>query len=108
MQMGLIERDAELAAIAGTLDDALAGRGNVLLIEGPGGIGKSSLLAAAVTAARERGLRVLRARGGELEAGTPWGVAAQLAPTAGGEPFAVMHELFWAIEQAAPALVTVD
>src|SRR5581483_10827009 len=47
-----------------------------LVVEGPPGIGKSSLLKAA--AERTTGLRVLRARGSELERGFPLGIARQL------------------------------
>ena len=47
---GLLERQGELARIDGLLGAARAGRGGVLLITGPAGIGKSVLL----TEARER------------------------------------------------------
>ena len=107
----LIEREGELAALGAALSDAVSGRGRVVLIEGPGGIGKSSLLAFAVASARSSGFRVLRARGGELEAGTPWGVASQLLPVPAGDPFTALHGLFWSVEQAAeeqPLLITVD
>jgi DNA-binding CsgD family transcriptional regulator len=74
----LIERAAELA----TLDDAAAavcaGSPVVVTIEGPAGIGKSALLLAARQAAASRGLRVLSARGGELEQGMSLGIARQL------------------------------
>ena len=46
------------------------------MVEGPPGIGKSSLLAAARALARD--LRVLSARGGELEREFPFGIVRQL------------------------------
>src|SRR5262249_47015800 len=50
--------------------------GRALGIEGPPGIGKSSLLGAARTAAGD--FRVLSARGGELEQEVPFGIVRQL------------------------------
>ena len=40
----LLERDAEIAVLAGAVRAACAGIGGVVLIEGAAGIGKSSLL----------------------------------------------------------------
>jgi hypothetical protein len=48
------------------------------MIEGAAGIGKSRLLEWARVRAAELGLRVLNARGAELEQGFPFGVARQL------------------------------
>lgn len=42
--MGLLERESELAALAGALDEAAAGRGSVVLVTGEAGIGKTSLM----------------------------------------------------------------
>jgi DNA-binding CsgD family transcriptional regulator len=75
---GLLERDRELARIGHLLDQARAGRGGALLIWGPAGIGKSSLLTAARADAAGAGVRVLWARGGELEREFGFGVARQL------------------------------
>jgi DNA-binding CsgD family transcriptional regulator/tetratricopeptide (TPR) repeat protein len=44
MKRGILERDAELAALAGAVRSAGAGDGSVLLISGEAGIGKSSLV----------------------------------------------------------------
>jgi DNA-binding CsgD family transcriptional regulator len=76
----LLERDAELDALVGRLDPlAASGRGGAVLVEGVPGIGKSSLLHALVGAARERvGLRVLTARGTELELELAFGAVRQL------------------------------
>ena len=95
----------------------------IVLIEGPAGIGKSRLLAEVRANAAERGLRPLACRASELERDFPFGVARQLfeavlsdpaqreqalagaaAPAetvfsettapSGGE-FAALHGLFW-------------
>jgi predicted ATPase len=73
----LVERELELEAVNGLLAGARAGAGGAVVFEGPAGIGKSSLLAAAQTAAAAE-LRVLSARGGELERELPFGVVRQL------------------------------
>ena len=41
----LLEREAELAQLAGLLDSALAGRGGVAIVQGSPGIGKTRVLA---------------------------------------------------------------
>ena len=65
--VSLLERDRELAAIDGLLSRAVAQDGGLLLVEGPAGIGKTTLLAWARERARRAGLPPLHARGGELE-----------------------------------------
>ena len=74
----LLERDGELRAIEAALDAAAAGRGGLVLIEGPAGIGKSALVARARAAAVERNIAVAHARGSELERADPFGVVRQL------------------------------
>ena len=73
----LLERDSELAELAGDVATAQAGTGRLVLVEGPAGIGKTGLLAAACSVAEEAGLVVARARGSELEAGFAVGVERQ-------------------------------
>jgi DNA-binding CsgD family transcriptional regulator len=74
----LLERVAELT----TLDEAIAGaqsaEGRVLVIEGPPGIGKTSLLAEGRARAEVAGLSVLHARSSELEMSFSFGVVRQL------------------------------
>ena len=70
----LHERDRELAAVERLLDRP----GEVLLLEGRAGIGKTSLVEAACTRADERGYEVFRARGSELESGFAFGLVRQL------------------------------
>ncbi|MFF3404521.1 AAA family ATPase [Streptomyces sp. NPDC002659] len=47
MEQGLLEREAECAAVAQALTDAAQGSGGLLLVEGAAGIGKTQLLATA-------------------------------------------------------------
>ena len=74
----LLERSEELARIESALAEARSGRGTFVVVEGPAGIGKTALLAAARTAAADGGMRVLRARGTELERDFAFGVVRQL------------------------------
>src|SRR5688572_26714940 len=73
----LAERDAELAAIEAALLSAREGTGSLLLVEGPAGIGKTALAAAARERAAASGMRVLHARGTELERDFPFGLVRQ-------------------------------
>ncbi|MGY1616648.1 BTAD domain-containing putative transcriptional regulator [Geodermatophilus sp. SYSU D00691] len=119
----LVDRDRELAAVRTALDDLAGGRPGLLLVEGPAGIGKTRLLAEARRLAAERGLRVLAARGSQMERAFGFGVVRQLfepelveadrraallrgaASAAGGVfdltagegdgSFAVLHGLYW-------------
>src|SRR5262249_9551556 len=77
---GLLEREGELARIDGRLAAARAGRGGVLVITGPAGIGKTALLTEAGERAGQAGVarRARRGGGGELEGGFSFGVARQL------------------------------
>src|SRR6478736_1818980 len=78
MQTGLFEREDELGRIDALLALAQAGSGDMLLITGPAGIGKSVLLGVARERARLAGMRVLSGSGRELEGGFSFGVARQL------------------------------
>ena len=78
MREGLWEREGELLALHESLADVSAGRGRLLVIEGPAGVGKSQLLLAARRAAEGRRMTTLTARGMELERGVPFGLARQL------------------------------
>ena len=74
----LLERDHELAAITVAINAAADGHGGVVWVEGPAGIGKTSLLRAAGQHAHEAGLRVLRARPAALEREFAFGVVRGL------------------------------
>jgi DNA-binding CsgD family transcriptional regulator len=75
---GILERDSELTALAAAATDARSGRGAFILVEGPAGIGKTTLLRAACAQAGEDGLHVLTARGLALERDFPYGIVRQL------------------------------
>ena len=119
----LLDREAELDAVVARLESACGGSGSAVLVEGPGGIGKTELLLAAERAARGEGMAVAAARGAELEREFAFGVVRQLfepasrgllegaaglaapvfepppAGPAGGavseRSFAVLHGLYW-------------
>jgi DNA-binding NarL/FixJ family response regulator len=74
----LVDRDAELRALTRQVAAVRAGAGRVIVVDGPAGIGKSSLLAVAASRAEADGVAVLRARAGPLEQDAGWGVARQL------------------------------
>jgi DNA-binding CsgD family transcriptional regulator len=74
----LHERERDLDVISGALEEAAAAAGRVVVVEGPAGIGKTSLLQFARDAARARNFAVAGARGSELERAYAWGVVRQL------------------------------
>lgn len=71
---GLLERESELATLESLVDAAIDGGARVGMIEGAAGIGKSRLLAEARRLAAPAGMRILSARGGELEQDYAFGV----------------------------------
>ncbi|HEY8582426.1 MAG TPA: ATP-binding protein, partial [Capillimicrobium sp.] len=74
-------RARERALIAELLDGLAGGAGGAVLLDGPAGIGKSTLLDEAASRAAASGARVLRARGYEAEADIPYaGLADLLRP----------------------------
>jgi predicted ATPase len=76
--MRLLERETELESIAGWLSGARDGRGRIGLVLAGAGLGKTALLERAALLGAEGGLRVLTARGNELEREMPLGIARQL------------------------------
>ena len=74
----LLERSAELTGIAGLVTDLLAGTGRVAVVEGPPGIGKTSLVAALKLSAGHHGLRLLSTRGTELAKDVSFGAIGTL------------------------------
>ncbi len=84
----LLERERELTRLHEALLAATEGRGSFIVVEGVAGIGKTQLVAAARDEARAAGLRVLTARGSELELEFGHGVVRQLLepPLLGAPP----------------------
>ncbi|MGW2567747.1 BTAD domain-containing putative transcriptional regulator [Streptomyces sp. NPDC001537] len=111
----LVEREQESAELRECLADAVAGRGGLVCVQGPAGIGRSALLAEAGRLGRESGVRVhgahapSPARPGELhdvvrqllgpEATEQAGLLAD-----GPDDFDVLHALYRRTER----LVTAD
>lgn len=63
----LVARDAEIRRLRSVVDGAIDGAGQIAVIEGEPGIGKSRLLDEALSYASTRGFSVFRAAGAELE-----------------------------------------
>jgi DNA-binding CsgD family transcriptional regulator len=74
----LLERAAELTALTAALDESRRGVGRLVVIEASAGIGKTRLLQQACDSADRAGMRVLMARGGELEREFPFALVRQL------------------------------
>ena len=79
MDPNLLERDAELQILDEALAAAVEGRGSVVAVEGPPGIGKSSLVASCVELARAREMYTVSVRATELERSYPYGIVRQTA-----------------------------
>jgi hypothetical protein len=77
---GVHGREAELAAVDAFLD-ALRAEAATVVVSGESGTGVTTLWAAGVARARERGLLVVRARPTAAESGLPHGVLADLLPS---------------------------
>ena len=120
-----VERAAELEQLSGLLAAAANGRGQLCVIQGASGIGKSRLLDESAGLAGLSGMTVIRARCSELASGHTFGVVHNLfeanvvraepdarasllrGPAALAEPlfgdceaadeFSVLHGLYWLI-----------
>src|SRR5438309_6940700 len=100
----LVGRDAEMAVLDKALADA-AEHGGALLVTGAAGIGKTSLLDAVTTDARNGGSEVLAVRGLESEADLPYAGLHQLlqpvVPSAGALPGPQKNALLTALGMRA-------
>src|SRR3954454_19152295 len=91
----LLEREHELQTLEGAVAAAAGRAGQIVVVEGAPGLGKTQLLADAAAAARRSGQLVLEGRGAELEQGFAFGVARQLLePAMLGLPDDERAELF--------------
>src|SRR4051794_41833879 len=77
-QPELLERDAEVEELTAALEDARAGHGRLVVIEGAAGIGKTRLLRVVREVGEAIGMQVLGARGTELERDFPFAIVRQL------------------------------
>jgi DNA-binding CsgD family transcriptional regulator len=90
----LLERGAELAGIDRLLAAACDGRGALVVVEGPAGIGKSALLGACAQRAGELGMETLRARGDDVSMESSFAAMRELlAPVVGPGVFSGSAEL---------------
>jgi len=102
---GLIGRDQVLAVLRVSFDQAAAGRGQLVLIGGEAGIGKTVIARAAAEQAAALGALVLWGRCSETEGVPPfwpWAQVVRAAADAGTNPPATVGALGW----AAPAELT--
>ncbi len=113
-----------LEAITDALGEVELGCGEVLLLEGSAGVGKTSLLAQGTRAARTVGFRCGSAVGSPMEVGLPFGLIGQAMIELGGsdvdhvvelqrlgDPSARLYRMFrWLANVAAesPLLLTLD
>ena len=74
----LLEREVQVAALRALVEAVRSGGGRFVVIEGTAGIGKTRLLAEGRAIAGSAGMRVLAARGGELEGEFAYGIVRQL------------------------------
>jgi DNA-binding CsgD family transcriptional regulator len=74
----LLERDAERATLERAFEEVSQGRSCLVFVEGPPGVGKTSLLDWARAAASVAGFTVRHARGSEFERAFPYGIVRQL------------------------------
>ncbi len=88
----LLERERELARLSSALTEAQQSRGQVVVVEAPAGLGKTSLLRATVQNAAEAGFTCLRARANELERDFAYGCVRQLLEPAIAKGSSVQQE----------------
>jgi tetratricopeptide (TPR) repeat protein len=98
----LVDRGLELEELSAALGEASTGRGRLVLIEGPAGIGKSRLLAEARRLTAGLDLRVLTARGSPLEKEYGLGAVRQLFEAVVADPTTARALLSGAAASAAP------
>src|SRR5919108_5482773 len=127
--VGLLERDPQLARLAELRERVAHGSGVLVLIEGVPGVGKTALWRVACVQAQRAGALVLRGRCGEQEHSAPFaalrecfspvladqsdpllaGAARHAAPAlglvsaapGGGGMFAAVHGLYWLVANLA-------
>jgi AAA ATPase domain len=78
LAMVLLERERERDRIASHVEEACAGDGQVLIVDGSPAVGKTRLLEEARVLADATGVAVLSARGGELERDFSFGIVRGL------------------------------
>nr|WP_268778112.1 AAA family ATPase [Mycolicibacterium malmesburyense] len=89
---GVIERPAEFRAVSDFLQSVDSGP-CALVIEGDAGAGKTTLWLAGISAARDRGLRILTARAGQAETTLAYAAVADLFGDIPSDVFAGLPEV---------------
>ncbi|MET0789203.1 MAG: BTAD domain-containing putative transcriptional regulator, partial [Cellulomonas sp.] len=84
----LVDRTREVAALRRTVDELVDGHAGCVLVEGPAGIGKSRLVVEAARLATSAQVRVLSARGSQLERSFGFGAVRQLFEPCTSDPVA--------------------
>lgn len=82
----LVDRSRETEVLRRLVEGVAAGTSSCVLVEGPAGIGKSRLLVETARLATTGGLRVLSARGSQLEQSFGFGAVRQLFEPSLGDP----------------------
>jgi class 3 adenylate cyclase/DNA-binding CsgD family transcriptional regulator len=110
----LLDREYELGELDALIDAIVVRAARLQLIEGPAGIGKTMLMRYLCRRGAVRGLRVVTARGGELERDFGFGIVRQLFDTLlvpghrGEDLFAGAAELARPVFDAAPGAAAED
>src|SRR5579875_1053902 len=81
----MVGREEELARLAEALAGASTGTGELIWLLGPGGIGKSRLIEAALACARERGMAAMAAAAREFDRHRPFAVLLDCLDVERGE-----------------------
>lgn len=79
----LVGRTHEITSVKDRIETACSGARQIVLVQGPPGIGKTSLLRAALDSSELTGATVLRAWCHEISADTPYGVVRELVKPLG-------------------------
>ena len=104
--IGLVERATELHQVMLLLENAGAGAGGLLVLEGAAGIGKTTILQEAAAIARQEGVPVARATGHPIESTLSFGLVRQLLePTLSRVAPAARAELASGPSRAAVAML---
>ena len=75
-ELPLVGRERELAVMAAAIDDATAGSGSVVIVQGEAGIGKTRLVQESTAMARAAGHQVITAKATELDHARPFALFA--------------------------------
>ena len=74
----ILEREAERELAESVVDAAAAGEGATVLVEGPAGVGKTTVVGMFAEAAARRGMGIVGARATPVEQSEAWAVSRRL------------------------------